>query len=186
MVVGILALQGDYTSHAKVLQKLNVPFEFIREPQQLENIHGLIIPGGESTAILKFLEEENFITPLKKFHAENKGILGTCAGAILLANEVVPSQNSLKFIDVSIERNAYGRQLSSKIVQGEYQHQAIEVVLIRAPRIVRVEKNVQVLGRLSDSDDIICVREKNIMITTFHSELTKDLRVHQDFLQLVQ
>lgn len=183
MVVGILALQGDYASHAKVLQKLDVPFEFIRQPDQLDTIDGLIIPGGESTAMLKFLEEENFFPSLKKFHAKKKRILGTCAGAILLAKDVLPSQNSLAFIDVDIERNAYGRQLSSKIVQGEYKNAPIEVVLIRAPRIVRVGKNVEILGKLSNPEEIICVRENNIMLTTFHSELTNDLRVHQDFLK---
>lgn len=186
MNIGILALQGDYTSHAKVLQKLEVPFELIRNPEQLENIQGLIIPGGESTVMLKFLWEEHFISPLKEFHAKGKGILGTCAGAILLAKDVIPSQQSLGFIDVGVERNAYGRQLSSKIVLGEYQQTPLEVVLIRAPRIIRVGKNVEILGRLKNTEEIICVRENNIMITTFHSELTNDLRVHKDFLQTIR
>ena len=184
MAIGILALQGDYASHAKVLSKLGVSSIYIREPKQLTNINGLIIPGGESTTMLKFFEEENFINAIQKFHQEGKAIFGTCAGAILLAKNVLPTQKSLQLIDITVERNAYGRQISSAVTKGKYKNKTIEIVLIRAPKIVQVGQEAKVLGWLDDNP--ICVIQKNVMVTTFHPELTSDFQIHKDFLALAE
>lgn len=184
MIIGILALQGDFASHQKVLIKLGVKNLLVRTPEQLKKIDALIIPGGESTTLLKFFEEENFFEPIKKFHQEGKAIFGTCAGAIVLAKNVIPEQKSLGLIDITIQRNAYGRQLASTVVQGTYKNTIIEVVLIRAPKIMSIGDGVKVLGEFEKAP--LCLQQNNVMVATFHPELTNNFQLHEDFLALAK
>ena len=186
MTIGVLAIQGDYEAHGRVLEKLGTKVAYIRKPEELDAVDALVIPGGESTTILKFLEKKNFFEKLGEF-VKTKPALGTCAGAILLAKEVEgPRQPSLGALDVRIRRNAYGRQLESSIRQAETTLDGgpMEMVFIRAPKIERVGKGVEVLA--SESGDPVLVRQGKIMAATFHPELSTDLRVHQAFLQMVK
>jgi 5'-phosphate synthase pdxT subunit len=180
MNIGIFAVQGDFEAHATMLQRLSVPYTFVTKPSQLRSIDGLILPGGESTTMLKFLTEENFLEPIQDF-AKTNCLLGTCAGAILLANKVMnPSQYSLALIDVLIERNAYGRQLASHIVWGDFGSQKIEMVFIRAPRILEIGPEVEVFATYEGEP--VGVSQGNFMLTTFHPELTENPQVHQHFI----
>lgn len=183
MKIGVLALQGDFAAHARALARLGVnPIE-IRRAEQLNGVDGLIMPGGESTTMLKFITEEGFAEPIKEFARSGKPILGTCAGAILLAKRVFnPEQPSLSLIDIDVERNAYGRQIDSFIGQAEMSAGGpIEAVFIRAPKIRRVGPEVEVLARLGG--DPILVRQKNVIASTFHPELTTDDRVHRMLIE---
>jgi 5'-phosphate synthase pdxT subunit len=183
MKVGILAMQGDYDAHRSVLERLGVNSTLVRTPEQLDHVAGLIIPGGESSAFLKLLSEREFFEDLKSF-VIRKPALGTCAGAILLAKEVVgPQQLSLGALDVRIRRNAYGRQIHSSIRKGVVNGRSFEMVLIRAPKIERLGDGVEVLG--TEGDDTVLVREGKVMAATFHPELTDDTRVHEAFLELI-
>lgn len=185
MKVGILALQGDYEAHAKVLDKLNIAYTFVRHPKHLATITGLILPGGESTTLLHLLKEDNFLEAIRDF-ADNNYLFGTCAGAILLAKEVTQSaQPSLGLIDVAVERNAYGRQLDSQIVEGslfldESNPVSIEMVFIRAPKITRVGSAVQVFATYQDQP--VGVHNDRCMLTTFHPELTSSTLIHEYFI----
>ncbi|HMG36385.1 MAG TPA: pyridoxal 5'-phosphate synthase glutaminase subunit PdxT [Blastocatellia bacterium] len=178
--VGVLAVQGDFAAHSALLSRIGIEPREIRRGDELAELSGLIIPGGESTTILKFLDEEGLAEPIRKFVQSGRPVLGTCAGAIILADEVVsPVQDSLELIDLTIERNAYGRQVDSFI--GEAQTTIaggpIEAVFIRAPRIRRVGPEVEVLARLGNEP--VLVRQANVFVATFHPELTSDTRVHQ-------
>ncbi|WP_353071285.1 pyridoxal 5'-phosphate synthase glutaminase subunit PdxT [Tunturiibacter gelidiferens] len=190
--IGILALQGAYEAHAKILATLEVTTRLIRTPDQLftpdhrPSIDGLIIPGGESTTMLKFLERNGFLDSLTTF-VRTVPTFGTCAGAILLANDVQnPPQISLAALDITIERNAYGRQLDSTILTAptKLPGAPLEMVFIRAPRITRVGPEVETLATRDDFP--VLVRQGNLLAATFHPELGHDPRVHQLFLQLVQ
>lgn len=185
-MIGVLAIQGDFAAHGRMLNKLASWCE-VKNPYQLENIKGLIIPGGESTTMLKALSDEGFINPLKEF-AGRRSIFGTCAGAILLAREVSnPCQESLSLIDISIERNGYGRQVSSFIDFAESERFAeprLETVFIRAPVVRQVGDDVEILA-LHRGNPIL-VQQGRHLAATFHPELTNDLRVHQHFLSLVE
>ena len=186
MTIGVLAIQGDYEAHGRVLEGLGAKVTYIRKPEQLDDVDAVVIPGGESTTFLKFLEQQNFFGKLGDF-VKTKPALGTCAGAILLAKEVEgPSQASLGALDIRIRRNAYGRQLESSIRQAETKLAGgpMEMVFIRAPRIERVGKEVEVLA--SAGGDPVLVRQGKIMAATFHPELSDDSRVHQAFLQMVK
>jgi 5'-phosphate synthase pdxT subunit len=186
MTIGVLAIQGDYEAHGRVLEGLGAKVTYVRKPEQLDFVDALVIPGGESTTFLKFLEQRGFFEKLNQF-VKTKPALGTCAGAILLAKEVEgPSQASLGALDISIRRNAYGRQLESSIRQGETKLGGgpMEMVFIRAPKIEKVGKEVEVLA--SENGDPVLVRQGKIMAATFHPELSGDVRVHQAFLQLVK
>ncbi len=187
-MIGVLAIQGDFAAHGRMLDKLSARWCEIKNPHQLEYIKGLILPGGESTTMLKFLTDEGFINPLKEFAERGCAIFGTCAGAILLAREVSnPAQESLSLIDISIERNGYGRQLNSFIdfVDSESVGLSrLEAVFIRAPVINRVGDDVEILA--SYSSHPILIRQGKLLAATFHPELTNDLRVHQNFLSLVE
>lgn len=184
--IGVLALQGDFEAHCRTLEKLGADVVFVRKPEQLQNIDGLIIPGGESSTFLKFLEKGGFLDVLKTF-VSSKPTFGTCAGTILLANQVEnPRQRALGALDITVRRNAYGRQLDSSI---EYQKTkfapgTIEMVFIRAPKITRVGKDVEVLARRGK--DPVLVKRGNIMAATFHPELSHHSPVHRLFLQLVR
>jgi 5'-phosphate synthase pdxT subunit len=185
--IGILAIQGDYDAHAKVLHRLGADYTFIRRPEDLAGVAGVILPGGESTTHLKVMEEEGLFAALKKFAANGGAFFGTCAGAILLAKEVHgPPQNSLKLLDISVLRNGYGRQLASDVHSAptKLHKESLEMVFIRAPIIESIGKNVEVLAE--DAGHPVLVREGRIMASTFHPELTDDTTVHEHFLKLVR
>jgi pyridoxal 5'-phosphate synthase pdxT subunit len=186
LTIGVLALQGDYEAHRAVLDELGANSVLVRKPDQLAGLDGLVIPGGESSTFLKFLEREGFLSKLRDF-VSTKPTFGTCAGAILLAKNVEnPSQESLDVLDVAIRRNAYGRQVDSTIIESQTSLGAepLEMVFIRAPKITRTGDSVEVLA-LRDSDPVL-VRQNNILAATFHPELSQDRRVHQMFLDQVR
>jgi pyridoxal 5'-phosphate synthase pdxT subunit len=191
MVIGVLALQGDFEAHRKRLRELGADVLLVKKPEQLDAIDGLVIPGGESSTFLKLLGEEGF-AKLKAF-VHTKPTFGTCAGAILLAKEIEnPLQNGLGAIDIAIRRNAYGRQLESSIREGKLLHgdapdsqaSPIEMVFIRAPRIKRRAPEVEVLA--IQGEDPVVVRQGKAMAATFHPELTDDARIHRTFLEMVK
>src|SRR5208283_4149760 len=183
MKIGVLALQGDFDAHRRRLEELGAEVVLVRKPEQFDEIDGLVIPGGESTTFLKLLGEECF-QKLNDF-VHTKPTFGTCAGAIMLARQVEnPHQPGLDAIDITIRRNAYGRQIDSTIVEAPTQlgNQSLEMVFIRAPRIERVGDGVEVLA--TRGDDPVLVRQGSVMAATFHPELSQDTRVHAEFLKL--
>jgi 5'-phosphate synthase pdxT subunit len=183
MTIGVLALQGDFDAHRRRLEELGAEVVLVRNPEQLDEIDGLVIPGGESSTFLKLLGDAGF-EKLKQF-VRAKPTFGTCAGAILLASEVEnPKQKGLGVLDIRIRRNAYGRQLESSIREGKFGSSPIEMVFIRAPKIERLGKGVEVLA--TEGDDPVAVRQGRVMAATFHPELSDDPRVHRSFLDLVQ
>jgi 5'-phosphate synthase pdxT subunit len=182
MKIGVLAVQGDFDAHRKRLEELGAEVVLVRKPEQLDEIDGLVIPGGESGAFLRILGEHG-IAKLKQF-VHVKPTFGTCAGAILLANEITnPEQTGLGVLDIRIRRNAYGRQIDSSIREGMFKGSPVEMVFIRAPKIERVGPDVEVIA--TEGSDPVAVRQGNIMAATFHPELSDDRRIHQAFLQLV-
>ncbi|MDR3718426.1 MAG: pyridoxal 5'-phosphate synthase glutaminase subunit PdxT [Bryobacteraceae bacterium] len=185
MRVGVLALQGDYEAHAKALERAGAEPVEVRTAAELDSVRGLVIPGGESTTMLKLMSYYELFEPLKAFAAE-RPVFGTCAGAILIASEVLnPPQASLHLVDLTIERNGYGRQLDSRVVSvaqhGLGGDPELEVILIRAP-IIR-STGGQVLASYLDSP--ILVDYGRHMVATFHPELTEDPRVHALFLSKI-
>jgi len=185
-VIGVLALQGAYDAHARTLFSLGAEPRLIRRPDQLKGIDGLIIPGGESTTFLKHLERDGFFSVLDSFVRESP-TFGTCAGVILLANEVLnPAQASLAALDITVERNAYGRQIDSTILTEPTSLPGgpIEMVFIRAPRITRTGPEVEILASRDGSP--VLVRQGNLLAATFHPELSRDTRVHKFFLDMVK
>lgn len=185
-IIGVLALQGDFDAHRRRVEELGAKAVLVRKPEELDAVEALIIPGGESTTFLKFLEQDGFLNKLREF-VQSKPTFGTCAGAILLAKEVEnPPQDTLGALDIRVRRNAYGRQIESSIRQGETKlgSSPMEMVFIRAPKIEKVGKAVEVLA--SESSDPVLVRQGKIMAATFHPELSDDTRVHQAFLDLVR
>lgn len=184
--IGVLAIQGDYAAHAEALSECGaIPVE-VRKREQLAGLDGLILPGGESTTILKFLERGHLFDELKQF-CSTRPVFGTCAGAILLAREVRnPAQRSLGVLDAVVERNAYGRQIDSSILFSDTKlhGEKLEMVFIRAPRIVETGADVEVLAERDGKATL--VRQGKLMAATFHPELTSDRRVHKAFVDLVQ
>jgi 5'-phosphate synthase pdxT subunit len=188
MRIGVLALQGDFARHAAALGRLGVEAPEVRTPAELADLDGLVVPGGESTTLLKLMGD-TFPAALRAFHASGRPIYGTCAGLILLAREVVhPAQASLGLIDVTAERNAYGRQRESCEIQGEARlgdgPVPLHMVFIRAPRIVRAGPGVSVLARWRDEP--VLAREGSVLVGSFHPELTEDLAVHRYFRDMVE
>jgi 5'-phosphate synthase pdxT subunit len=186
--IGVLALQGDFTLHRQALARIGVASAEIRKPSELNGVAGLIIPGGESTTLLKLMEAWEFVPALEKFHAEGRPIFGTCAGLIVLAREVLnPSQCSLGFIDITTERNAYGRQKESFETEGEAtlegEPKPIKMVFIRAPRIRRLGPTVTPLAPFGG--ECVMAREGSVLVATFHPELTDDPTVHRYFCRMV-
>ena len=189
--IGILALQGNFAAHARMLKRIGAQALEIRRGDQLyqegmPEIDGLVLPGGESTTMLNLIAQTDLLTPISAFAASGKPIFGTCAGAILLAREVLnPSQNSFGLLDITIERNAYGRQVDSHIKSAltSLAGGPMEAVFIRAPRIVRLGAGVEVVAAIDG--EAIFVREANIFAATFHPELTTDERSHRLFLEAV-
>jgi 5'-phosphate synthase pdxT subunit len=185
-VIGVLALQGAYAKHASALTAAGAEPRLVKRPAELAGLDGLIIPGGESTTFLKHLERDGFFEVLKEFVRETP-TFGTCAGAILLANGVEnPPQASLGVMDMTVERNAYGRQIDSAIMTGptELAGGDLEMVFIRAPRIAETGKEVEVLARRDG--DAVLVRQGHLLAATFHPELSEDGRVHELFVELVK
>ena len=184
--VGVLALQGDFEAHRKALSRGGAEPVEVRSADQLKQVDGLVIPGGESSTMLKLLEEEDMLEPLREF-GEKKPIFGTCAGAILLAAAVTrPVQKSLGLMDIDVERNAYGRQLDSHIAHLDPEGIAgdLEAVFIRAPIIRRVGAHARVLAR--HRGDPVLVEQGRHLVATFHPELTADSSIHRYFLEKLE
>ncbi len=180
--IGVLAIQGNFASHAEALTEAGADPIEVRKPGELAGLDGLILPGGESTTMLRFLEKLRFFDLLEEFCAE-KPVFGTCAGAILLAREVRnPAQRSLGLLDAVVERNAYGRQIDSAILTAETSLPGgpLEMVFIRAPRILETGPAVEVLARRDGY--AVLVRQGTLMAATFHPELSADRRVHRLFV----
>jgi 5'-phosphate synthase pdxT subunit len=185
--IGIVAIQGDYEAHAKVLERLGVEHKFVRTPANLSGLAGVILPGGESTTQLKVMTEEGLFDALKKFAAADGAFFGTCAGTILLAKEVHgPSQASLGLLDASVLRNGYGRQVASDVHMGQtkLRAQPLEMVFIRAPIIQSVGSAVEILAE--DAGHPVLVREGKILAATFHPELSDDTTVHEYFVRIAK
>ncbi len=183
MKIGVLALQGDFDAHRKRLEELGAEAVLVKKPEQLDEIDGLIIPGGESGTFLNLLGEVGF-ERLKQF-VRVKPTFGTCAGAILLANQVEnPRQEGLGALDIRIRRNAYGRQIDSSIRTGKLGDSPLEMVFIRAPKIEHIGPDVEVVA--TEGSDPVAVRQGRVMASTFHPELSDDTRVHRAFLDLVR
>ncbi len=185
--VGILAVQGDFAMHAKMLDRVGAPWKLVKHASELHEVGGLIMPGGESTTMLKLFSTEGLGAAIKGFAGLGKPIFGTCAGAILLAKEVLNApQDTLGLLDITIQRNAYGRQIDSSVRQGdcpELSDRPIEMVFIRAPIIRRVREGVRVLGH---SDGLpVLVEQGKVLAATFHPELTEDETIHRYFLAKV-
>jgi pyridoxal 5'-phosphate synthase pdxT subunit len=184
--IGILAIQGDFAAHAAMLQSLGAETKEVRTVADLEECDGLILPGGESTTQLQFLQEEGLAEAIKKFAGEKQPVFGTCAGAILLATHVKnPAQDSLALLDMTVLRNAYGRQLASEVSSGDskLKSEPMEMVFIRAPIIENVGPGVEILVEFAGKPAL--VQKGNVMAATFHPELTDDSTVHRHFLDLI-
>jgi 5'-phosphate synthase pdxT subunit len=187
MKIGIVAIQGDFEAHAKVLQRLGIAHTFVRTPADLAGLAGVILPGGESTTHLKVMTEEGLFDALQKFAATGGAFFGTCAGTILLAKEVHgPAQASLALLDASVLRNGYGRQLASDVHMGQtkLRAQPLEMAFIRAPIIESVGANVEILAEDAGHPVLVC--EGKILAATFHPELTDDTTVHEYFVRMAR
>lgn len=184
MVIGILALQGAFREHGEIFKKLNIPTLEVRTQKDLEQVEGLIIPGGESTTISKLLQEYNLDKLIIEKAHQGMPIFGTCAGAILLAKEIIGNTlSALGLMDISIKRNDYGRQAESFQKELDTKLGKIPGIFIRAPVIKEVRKEVEVLAEFNGNP--VLVRQNNLLVATFHPELTNDTRIHQYFLEMV-
>ena len=180
-------MQGDFEAHRKRLEELGTQAILVRKPEELDEVDGLVIPGGESTAFLRLLGERG-LEKLKQF-VRAKPTFGTCAGAILLARKVEnPPQASLEALDVSIRRNAYGRQLDSFVGAGKSRlgEEPLEMVFIRAPKFEELGPGVEVLATEGKTEDPVLIRQGKVLAATFHPELSEDTRVHREFLEMVR
>jgi len=178
--IAVLALQGDFAAHGRRLREIGLDSFEARKPEQLERAAGLVVPGGESTTLWKFFESAPWEDAIRRFAATGRPVLGTCAGAIVLAREVThPSQKGMGLLDVTVERNAYGRQIDSFVgeVDAPEFGKTLPAVFIRAPRIRRVGPGVEVLA--TRGGEPVLVRQENVFAATFHPELTSDTTVHE-------
>jgi 5'-phosphate synthase pdxT subunit len=185
--IGILAVQGDFAAHARMLADLGAESVEVRTPADLQGCDGLILPGGESTTQLQFLQEEGLDKAIRNFNADKRPIFGTCAGAILLASDVKnPRQDSLGLLDMTVLRNGYGRQVHSDVVSGKttLHDEPLEMVFIRAPIFERIGEGIEVLAEYADRPALI--QKGNVMAAAFHPELTSDTTVHRRFLALAK
>jgi 5'-phosphate synthase pdxT subunit len=189
--IGVLALQGDFAAHDRMLGGLGVEAAEVRQPHQLEDLSGLVLPGGESTTLLNLMQDGPWFEELRKYHERGGAILATCAGAILLSREVRnPQQRSLGLLDAVIRRNGYGRQVDSfeAELKVEGYDGPLHAVFIRAPRFLKLGPGVDVLARLggepAESAEPVLVRQGRILAGTFHPELTADSRLHRQFVEL--
>jgi pyridoxal 5'-phosphate synthase pdxT subunit len=187
MKVGVLALQGAFREHIRTLESLGIDAVEIRLPGEIDDVDGLIIPGGESTTMRKLMVEYRFIDTVREFAAAGKPVFGTCAGLIVMADRVNgKKQDLLNLIDIDVERNAYGRQVDSReadIPCRSLGEEPFHAVFIRAPQILGTGPGVEELARYQGQ--IVLAREKNILVATFHPELTGDARIHKYFLQML-
>jgi pyridoxal 5'-phosphate synthase pdxT subunit len=189
VIVGVLALQGDFREHINILRKINVEAREIRLPSQIGDLDGLIIPGGESTAINKLMEKYDLDKKIKKFALSARPLFGTCAGLIILSRRIEDGERQLGLIDIDVKRNAYGRQIESfeeKIslnLNHDMDSKKFNSVFIRAPKIIRTGKTVKILAR--NNDEVVLAREKNILVSTFHPELADDNRIHKYFVTMI-
>jgi pyridoxal 5'-phosphate synthase pdxT subunit len=187
--IGVLALQGDFSAHARALERAGAEVAEVRSPAALRGLDGLVIPGGESTALLRLMRPERMDEAVTEFHGNGGALFGTCAGLIVLAAQVErPGQESLGLIDLAVERNAYGRQVDSFVGLGRVHLNGgadvpVEMVFIRAPRILRVAAGVEVLGWLGDEP--VLARQDRILVSTFHPEMSAENRIHRYFLDSV-
>jgi 5'-phosphate synthase pdxT subunit len=185
--IGILAVQGDFEAHAAMLRDLGAETAEVRTVADLETCDGLVLPGGESTTQLQFLQEEGLYEAIRKFAENGRAIFGTCAGAILLANEVKnPAQGSLGLLDMTVLRNAYGRQVASDVFYGssKLKREPMEMVFIRGPIIDRTGPLLNVLAEYAGKP--VLVQKGNLLAATFHPELTSDTTVHEYFLKMAK
>jgi 5'-phosphate synthase pdxT subunit len=183
--IGILAVQGDFAAHAAMLEGMGIETVEVRTPADMDGCDGLILPGGESTTQLQFLQEEGLAETIKKFAAEGHAVFGTCAGAILLATDVEnPKQGSLGLLDMTVLRNGYGRQIASDVFSAKstLKDEPLEMVFIRGPIIDRTGQGIEILAKHAGKPAI--VQKGRLLATTFHPELTSDTTVHEYFLKL--
>lgn len=195
MIIGVLALQGDFAEHIQILRQLGPDVREVRLPDYLENLDGLIIPGGESTTIGKLAALYGLMEPLRQF-SQSHPVWGTCAGAIFLSKDAHRQQPLLGLMDITVQRNAFGRQVDSfevdlRIPVLQEPNRPFRAIFIRAPIIERVGEGVDVLARLEEdgssrSDRIVAARQQNLLASSFHPELTEDTRFHQYFLSMVE
>jgi len=191
MKIGVLAIQGDFAEHIVMLKRLKVETAEVRLPEHLKNLDGLIIPGGESTTIGKLATDYGLIEPLRLF-GQRHAIWGTCAGAIFLSKDARRSQPLLGIMDITVERNAFGRQVDSfeadldipELKQATGSKEAYHAVFIRAPIIESVQQDAKILASIGDRK-IVAAQQGHLLATSFHPELTRDLRFHEYFLSLV-
>jgi 5'-phosphate synthase pdxT subunit len=192
MKIGILALQGDFAEHEAVLKRLGVEAVQVRLPEQLDGLDGLIIPGGESTTVGKLAVHYNLVEPLRRF-GERRAIWGTCAGAIFLSKDARRQQPLLDLMDITVERNAFGRQVESfevdldvpALEQVDAEGKPFHAIFIRAPLIQSVQGEAQVLAELEDGR-IVAAQQGHLLATAFHPELTQDDRFHRYFIKLIE
>jgi 5'-phosphate synthase pdxT subunit len=186
--IGVLAVQGDFAEHIAVLKTLGVDTQEVRLPQHLEGTDGLIIPGGESTTLSRLMSIYQLREPVSQVARQGKAVWGTCAGMIMMAREITEQDPvPLALMDIGVQRNAFGRQMDSfeqDLAISALDAQPFHAVFIRAPLIIRVGPQVQVLARLADGRPV-AAQQGNLMVTSFHPELTRDSRLHQYFLSLV-
>jgi 5'-phosphate synthase pdxT subunit len=186
--IGVLALQGDFAAHARALEEAGAQAREVRNPPDLPGLDGLVIPGGESTALLKLMEPERLDEAIREFEREGGALFGTCAGLILLASRVEnPPQASLGLIDLTVERNAYGRQIDSFVGRGRVRFPGEpethpEMVFIRAPRIRSLGPGGVVLGEF-DGEPVLA-QAGRVLVATFHPEMSRENRVHAYFVRL--
>lgn len=189
MKIGVLGIQGDIREHVMMLNNLGVNAVVVKTPKDLEDLDGLVIPGGESTTIWNLMEKKDLIEPLRRKIEKGLAVYGTCAGMIVLSKgiENYPNQKTLGVIDITVRRNAYGRQVDSFEVDLEIPvlgERSFRAVFIRAPMIVRVGKDVEVLARHGETP--VMVKQGKILVSSFHPELTEDTRIHEYFLKIVE
>ena len=189
MEVGVLAVQGDFAEHIAVLSKLGVKTREVRLPEHLDSLSGLIIPGGESTTLSRLMTLYNLREPLQQMATEGRAVWGTCAGMIMLSQEITENDPvPLGIMDISVQRNAFGRQVDSfeqRLNITGLDGGPFHAIFIRAPVIIRIGKGVEVLSALEDERPV-AVKQGNLMATSFHPELTNDYRFHSYFLELVK
>lgn len=187
MLIGVLAIQGDFIEHINILQTLGVECREIRLPEQLSDVDGLIIPGGESTTLSRLLTRYDLRQPIKKLATDGKPLWGTCAGMIMMASEITENDPvPLEIMDIGVQRNAFGRQIDSFEQELEitgFDETPYHAIFIRAPVIKRVGSGVSIMASLQDGRPV-AVQQANLMATSFHPELTKDSRFHTHFLNL--
>ncbi|QTA38141.1 pyridoxal 5'-phosphate synthase glutaminase subunit PdxT [Thermosipho ferrireducens] len=187
MVIGVSGIQGDFREHKTMLEKMGIKTMVVRTPEELDKVDGLIIPGGESTTMIRIMKMVNLYDALKAKIETGFPVFGTCAGMILLSNEVTNfKQDSLKAINIKIERNAYGRQVESFETDIEIKgfNSKFRAIFIRAPKVVSYDENIEILATFENSP--VLLKQDNILVASFHPELTNDTRVHEYFLNMVK